>query len=50
MEVSNFLGTLNPEDLIDWIGDEVEDIDDPLRVRLEKTKMKGHATLWWKDL
>ena len=24
MEVSNFLGTLNPEDLIDWIG-ELED-------------------------
>ena len=53
MEVSNFLGTLNPEDLIDWIGEledyfELEDIGDPLRVRLAQTKMKGHAALWWK--
>ena len=51
MEVSNFLGTLNLEDLINWIGEmedyfELEDIEDPLRVRLEKTKLKGHATLW----
>ena len=39
MEVYNFLGTLNHEDLIDWIGEledyfELEDIEDPLRVRL----------------
>ena len=55
MEVSNFSGTLNPEDLIDWIGEledyfELEDIEDPLRVRLAQTKLKGHATLWWKEL
>ena len=45
MEVSNFSGTLNPEDLIDWIGEledyfELEDIEDPLRVRLAQTKLK----------
>ena len=55
MEVSNFLGTLNLEDLIDWIGEledyfELEDIEDPLRVRLAKTKLKGHVALWWKEL
>ena len=55
MEVSNFSGTLTPEDLIDWIGEledyfELEDIDDPLRVRLAQTKLKGHAALWWKEL
>ena len=54
MEVSNFLGTLNPEGLINWIGEledyfELEDIEDPLRVRLTKTKLKGHAALWWKE-
>ena len=54
MQVSNFLGTLNPEDLIDWIGElkdyfELEDIEDPLRVRLEQTKLKGHVALWWKE-
>ena len=45
MEVSNFSGTLNLEDLIDWIGEledyfELEDIEDPLRVRLAQTKLK----------
>ena len=55
MEVSNFLGTLNPEDLIDWISEledyfELENIEDPLSVRLAQTKLKGHATLWWKEL
>ena len=39
MEGSHFLGTLTPEDLIDWIGElknyfELEDIKDLLRVRL----------------
>ena len=39
MEVSNFSGTLNPKDLIDWIGEfedyfELEDIEDLLRVRI----------------
>ena len=55
MEISNFLGTLNPKDLIDWIGEledyfELEDIEDPLKVRLAQTKLKGHATFWWKEL
>lgn len=55
MEVFDFLGTLNLEDLIDWIGKlkdcfELEDIEDPLRVRLAQTKLKGHAALWWKEL
>ena len=55
MEVSNFLGTLNPEDLIDWIREledyfQLENIEDPLRVRLTQTKLKGHVILWWKEL
>ena len=55
MEVYNFSSTLNPKDLIDWIGKledyfELEEIEDPLRVRLAQTKLKEHATLWWKEL
>ena len=55
MEVSNFLGTLNLEELIDWIGEledyfELEEIEDPLKVRLAQTKLKGHVALWWKEL
>ena len=39
MYISNFLGTLNPEDLIDWVGEledyfELEDIGDLLKVIL----------------
>ena len=39
MDVSNFLGALNPKDIIDWIGEleyyfKLEDIGDPFRVRL----------------
>ena len=55
MEVSNFSRTLNPEDLINWIGEledyfELEDSVDLLRVRLIQTKLKGHVSLWWKEL
>ena len=55
MEVSNFFGTLNLEDLIDWASEledylELEDIEDPVKVRFPKSKLKGHATLWWKEL
>ena len=55
MEVSNFSSTLNLEDLTDWIGEledyfELEDIEDPLRVRFTQTKLKGHVSLWWNKL
>ena len=55
MDISNFLGTLNPRDLIDWIGElednfELNDIGDFLRVRLVQIKLKGHIALWWKEL
>ena len=55
MEVSNFLGTLNPKDLIYWIGElenyfELEDIGDPLRVRFAQTKLKGHTAIFQKEL
>lgn len=45
MEVSNFLDTLNPEDLVDQIDEfedyfELKDIEDLLRVRLTQTKLK----------
>ena len=50
MEVSNFSSTLNPKDLIYWIGEleeyfDLEDIEDPLRVRLAQTKLKGNVAL-----
>ena len=54
-EVSNFSCTLNPKDLIDWIGElkdyfELEEIKEPLKVRLAQTNLKGNASSWWKEL
>ena len=48
-QVSNFLDTLDPKDLIDMIGEleeyfELEDIGD--LIRLAQTKLKGHTSLW----
>ena len=50
-----FGGSLNPEDLLDWIGDmekyfEWKEIKDPRRVRFTCTRLKGHATRWWENL
>lgn len=55
MKVSTFSSTLKPENLIDWIGEledffELEEIEDPLRVRLAQTKLKARVSLWWKEL
>ena len=45
MEDSNFSSTLTPEDLINWIGEleeyfELEEIEEPLKVRLAQMKLK----------
>lgn len=50
MDVFNFSGILNLEDLIDWIDEledysVLEDIGDPLRVRLAQSKLKSHTAL-----
>ena len=50
-----FSGNLNPDELIDWINEleeyfEYEDIKDPDRVKYAKTKMKGHAKIWWQEV
>ena len=55
MVVSNSSGTLNLQDLINWIGEleycfELEDIQNPLIVRLAQTKLKRHISLWQKYL
>lgn len=55
IEVYAFVGSLRLEELIDWINeideyfeyDKIEDLD---RVRFAKTKLKGHANIWWREL
>ena len=55
IKVSTFVGSLRPEELIDWINEmdeyfEYEEVEDPDRVRFAKTKLKGHANIWWREV
>ena len=52
LEVSNFAGILNPEELIDWINEmnkcfDYEEMGEEKRVKLVFTRLKGHIALWW---
>lgn len=43
---------MDSEELLDWIGAldnyfEYEDVPEDQRVKLAKTKLKGHTLLWW---
>ena len=51
-EISIYQGSLNPEELIDWINDmekffDYEEMEEEKKVKFVVTKLKGHATLWW---
>lgn len=55
MDKASFSGSLNLDELIDWIGEleeyfEVEEIRNPQRVKLAEIKFKGHIALSWKGL
>ena len=46
---------MKPDELIDWINEleeyfEYEDIQEPDRVKFAKTKLKGHAKIWWQEV
>ena len=52
LEVSAFVGGLNPKYLIDWINEmnkcfDYEEMGDEKRVKFVVTRLKGHASLWW---
>lgn len=51
-DIPMYDGSLKEEDLLDWIASmdayfESDDIPEGQRVKLAKTKLKGHALLWW---
>ena len=51
-DVSNYSGSLNPEELVDWINDmeklfDYEEMNDEKKVKFIVTKLKGNAYLWW---
>jgi hypothetical protein len=55
MDIPTFEGSLNAEELLDWIRAldtyfDYEDIEEDKKVRHVVTKLKGHAALWWDEL
>jgi hypothetical protein len=55
MDIPVYEGSLNAEELLDWIRAldtyfDFEDIEEDKKVRHAVTKLKGHAALWWDEL
>ena len=55
MDIPVYEGSLNTEELLDWIRAldtyfDYEDIEEDKKVRHVVTKLKGHAALWWDEL
>ena len=51
-EIPIYHGSLNHEELIDWINDtkklfDYEEMEEEKKVKFVVTKFKGNATLWW---
>ena len=52
MEVSNYTGSLKPEELIDWLKSierffESKPMTEEKKMKTTCTKLKGHAMIWW---
>ena len=55
MDIPTYEGSLDAEELLDWIRAldtyfDYEDIEEDKKVRHVVTKLKGHAALWWEEL
>eukprot|EP00253_Pinus_taeda_P024622 PITA_24622 len=55
MEIPMYEGSLNVEELMDWIRSidqyfYYEDIEENKRVKFAVTSLKGHAVIWWDEL
>jgi hypothetical protein len=55
MDILVYEGSLNAEELLDWIRAldtyfDYEDIEEDKKVRHAVTTLKGHAALWWDEL
>jgi hypothetical protein len=55
MDIPSYEGSLDAEELLDWIRAldtyfDYEDIEEDKKVRHPVTKLKGHAALWWDEL
>jgi len=55
VEIPMYEGSLNAEELMDWISAldkyfDYGEVDDKNKVKFAVTKLKGHATIWWDEL
>jgi hypothetical protein len=55
MDIPSYEGSLDAEELLDWIRAldtyfDYEDIEDDKKVIHAVTRLKGHAALWWDEL
>ena len=55
MDILVYEGTLDAEELLDWIRAldtyfDYEDVNKDKKVKHVVTSLKGHATLWWDEL
>ena len=55
MEIPMYEGSLNAEELMDWIRSidqyfDYEEIEENKRVNFAVTRLKGHAAIWWDEV
>ena len=54
-DVSNYNGSLNPEEPVDWFNDmenfsDYDEMNDENKVKFVVKKLKGHPYLWWESV
>ena len=55
IDVSDYVGSLKPEELIDWLNEmgnffEWKPMTEEKKLKFACTKLKGHAMIWWDHL
>ena len=55
VEIPVYEGSLNTEELMDWISSldkyfDYEEVNDKKKVNFAVTILNGHATIWWDEL
>ena len=55
MEIPMYEGSLNAEELMDWIRSidqyfDYEEVEENKRVKFAVTRLKGHAAIWWDEV
>ena len=54
-EVPTYQGSLEPNELLDWINEidkffDYDETGEETKVKFTVTRLKGHASLWWNGM